>query len=736
MDIVDRGQSTGPSDAMHDETRPSPLLGSEDRLDSEDGILKRLRRRKLIFALAFTLVVAAVTGVYVILPRVYKADAIIAIAAPDNTLGGLSGNETRLTIGDTMDLESQAVIVASPMIIRDLLAEPGIRDTLIAECEFRRAPSWKQTIKAKLGLAPRRSCASEFDDTATTVAAVEERLTVGSSPRSRVITVSFSSPLPSVAQKVANGVVRAYMGAEEKEKLQPRDQAIAWLQAELQRVSSRLESTEAQIQAFLHANGVVNGQKGPIASEQLTNLAALLAQAEADQAAASGRLQQARAGSLTAGALDNRAVSDIKQQLATVSGQLALLSARYGSAAPQVTELDQQQRTLQRMLVQETSAVTRSATTDYQAATDRVASLTQQVEALKQDVRGSDDASTQVASLQRSAATDHDLYLDLSRGLNKLQTERRLVTTNVHLVSLAEFPQRVFFPKPSSFVLAGLLLAVAAGVLCALGSDRIDRTLRAASSLSDHARMRVLTHIPHVSRIGRGSARVAKRIENPSEFQEAIRILYAECLLLGSSSRSSRPRSIMFTSADSGDGKSTVILALGHFAAAASQRVLILELDLRRPSIARSMSLPVMPGVTDVLRGTAQYEEAISHPRASLDVMAAGTPTMISTELLGGIRLRQLLTWATASYDLVLIDAPASRTVPDARILARDVDRVIYCARWGHSKTAYVATGATEIRMSGGRIMGLVLNQVGRAHYSHYDDSRLPAGTYPAALQA
>ena len=730
MDLIPRDPSGNPAYPHH--SMPELMLPPQPSAPPADSsILLRLRRRKLLFLSVFLLTLGLVAGAYMYLPPSYRAEASITISPPERILATQQGADAAQTIGDTSDLESQAVILSSPLLIRELLKIPAIQADLIAECEASRPPEWKQQIKDLLHMKPFVSCPAQLADTTGMVTSLRERLAVATNGRSRVINVAATSALPEVAQAIANGIVQAYLDARIREKLQPRDEAIEWLRGESQRVSGRLKSTESQIEAFLHSKGVVRGQVGPIASEQLTSLAQQLSIAEADRAAAAGRMQQANAqGGATTGVLDNRGVSDIKQQLALVNSQMAQLAARYGSSNPALVELQQQRRSLESSLGRETSLVTRSAQADYNAANSRVTTLRSQLDSLKQDVRGNDDATTQVASLQRDATTDRELLVDLTKNLNQLETNRRLATANARLVSFAELPQTVFFPKVTTFAMTGLLLATAFAVVATLLRDRADPTIRAIDGLEDAARLRVLARVPHVSRMGR-SGQLDKKMSQPSAFQEAIRGLYAECLLLRSQRRRERPlRSVMVCSASKGEGKSFITLSLAHFAAAAGQRVLILECDLRRPSIGRSLRLPAVVGVSDVLRGTTTPEEAVVRAASDrLDVIVAGRPTMDSAELLGGPEMRKLLDWAFGRYDLVLIDTPPSRSLADTRILAPEVDGILYCAQWGHSHTESVVEGVAEVRASGGNVLGLVLDRVEPDHYRLYDTSN-PADLY------
>ena len=699
-----------------------------DAPDAEGGIMLRLQRRKLLFASVFIVAIASVAGAYLLLPPTYRAEASVTIVQPERILASQQASDAQQSIGDSSDLESQAVILSSPLMIRELLTRPAIQADLLRECQASQRPEWQREVRDLLHLKPAPACTEQLADLTGLVGSIRGRLGVATNGRSRVINVTFNSPLPDVAKSVADGIAVVYLDSRIREKLQPRDGALEWLRDETRRVAARLKSTETQIDAFLHSKGIVRGQVASIASEQLSSLSQQLAIAQADRASAAGKMQQASNGGATSSVLENRAVGDVKQQLATVSAQVAQLSSRYGSANPALRELLDQKRGLEGMLGRETGLVNRSASADYQAANSRVVTLTQQIDGLKRDVRGNDNAETQMASLQRELLTDRELYLDLTKSLNQLETNRRLVTANAQLVALAELPPSVFFPKISTFAMTGLMLATALATITALLRDRADRTIRTVDGLEDATGLRVLARVPHVPRVGRGASLLVKRMQKPSAFQEAIRGLYAECMLLGSKrQRERRLRSLMICSAGTGEGKSFVTLALAHFAVGAGQRVLILECDLRRPSLARSLHLPPREGMTDILRGAVTATEAVVATRIpNLDVILAGVPAMDSTELLGHPRMGQVLEWAETRYDLVLIDTPPSRLLRDARILASEVDGILYCAQWGRSHTAAVLEGVAEIRADGGRVLGLVLDRL------ESEDDRLYGGRHQA----
>jgi uncharacterized protein involved in exopolysaccharide biosynthesis len=182
-------------------------------------------------------------------------------------------------------------------------------------------------IKERL-LGPALPCTAQVDDTTAEVAALQNRYAVVASGRSRVIDIAYSSPSATVAPLMANALVQAYLELRTNEKLTPRDAAIAWLRTEIARLGAKLKASETTIEAFLSSHDMVKGQTASISSERLSSLSQQLATAEADQAAAAGRLSQTgRTGTDTQDVLNSRTVSDLKQQLSLVNGQVAQLSA-------------------------------------------------------------------------------------------------------------------------------------------------------------------------------------------------------------------------------------------------------------------------------------------------------------------------------------------------------------------------------------------------------------------------
>ena len=678
--------------------------------DKSNGLLSRIRRRKVIVAGLFVVVASVFAGLFYVLPVSYSAEAQVVVASNERVVAG-AGDAPSQMVGDQADIDTQMVEIGSAALMRQVLSAPGVSQALQQECEAQAA----RFHPRQLWSDKPKPCSDQVADTTGTVARMMGQYNIANSGHSRVISIAYRSPIATVSQLMANRLAAAYLDAGKQRELSSRDGAVSWLTSETERVRGDLTATEAKLQDFRASHGLARGQAATISSERLSELSQQLSLALATRAAAAAALAQ-RAGGVSSlpSVLDSRSVSDVKQQLSDVNAELAQQQARYGSAYPAVIALQQRRDSLRVELVSEVGRVSQSLQHGYDAASRQVADLTAQLNQSQQHVGVADQAEGTASGLQRELAVEQELYLDTVKKLNALQTDRRVLTGNAELVSYAELPLAPSFPRKLPFVIVGLLLAAGAGIAGGLLKDMSDSTVRASGSL------RQLTGIPVLALVPRLRGKPTPSLVNqPSALQEAIRALYARCQLAGMHNKT-----LLVTSSRPGDGKTFTTLAIAQFVAKTGRRVLAIEGDLRRPTFARALGVSRQMGLTDLLRGTATPDDVIfTLPTTGLDVITAGSPTVDSTDLLSGQPLVDLLAWARQNYDLVILDSPPCLSVMDARILARRTDGVLYCARWGHSELASVSEGIEDLRASGGTMLGMIIDMVPGEQYPLYDST-------------
>ncbi|RAI38844.1 GumC family protein [Rhodoplanes roseus] len=687
------------------------------------GLLVRLWRRRGLAAAVFVGTMALTVGALMVIPVSYLATGSVIVAEQEPGVPNASGAWAQ-KIGDPADLESQLLLVRSPRVMRLAMGTPGAREAVLKECRY-------QAGRGLLGaLLPSRedACAKLTPDSEELIEYVMARYKVGSVGRSRIINIAYQSALPDVAQTLADALVTAFLDDQKAGLSSSREAAATWLWQELKQLDAEVRQSDATIQEFRRAKGLMRGATAPISSERLSSINQQLAAAEAARAEAAARLREVKASQArgTADApsvLASRSVADLKQQLTLVTGQLASTAFTLGAKHPSLRALQRERDILEERLTQEVATVAASAQKTYDAADALVASLKEQADTIKAEVAAATADEASIESMVRSADIKRQKYSELYKRASELETERRVMLGSTRLVSLAEYPTKPFFPKKLPFLAAGLTLASLLAFAAALLRDRADGSVRASGDLAVVAGAPIFAELPRVAKapatpvLGMLLSRQAElpldgalqKARHDPHLQDALRKLYAGIVLAGSNDRF---RTILVTSPAPNEGKTFTTLALAQLVAATGRRVLVMECDMRRPTFATALDLAGGPGMTAVLEGKFPLREAVVRTGIpNLDAIPAGRPTAASTELLMSKTMVEVLRFAE-TYDLVLIDSPPADSVMDAHVLAKHVDGVLCCTRWGRSSVAGAAATIEGLRAAGGNVFGMTITMV------------------------
>lgn len=692
------------------------------------GLLARLGRRKAWCLLGFVVTAAAVAVGFSALSPTYRASAALMVASNEAVLRTGTSTAEAQRLGDPADIESQMLLLRSPRLARMILDDPRVGDALAADCEATRQGTWMTALIARV--LPPASCEEIATDRKAALQRLASGFSIGPTGRSRVIEVSFVSPVPEAAVVIPNALVDAYLRDDKERKVDTHDNAINWLNDEIQRSGQELRAAEQNVESYRSQHGIVRGQQASISSERLSALSTQLAVAQAAYAQALSRLTKYAGGGDMQEVLNSRTVGDLKQQSAQNAGRLAELRRRYGDGHPSVLAAADQGREVERRLGQESRQIGVSLQRDVQAASARIAELKEQFDTLMRDVGNTGGAEAGIAILVRDVEARREIYVEQLKKVNVLQTERRLLTGDARLVNYAELPDRPWFPKRLPFVMVGAVLASAVGAGLGLLRDRSDQTLRGTTNLPQLAGVPVAGYIPWV-RKGSGASWLEQHLGKPSPLQESVRALFGRCMLVPGRS----PKTLMVCSSEVGEGKTFLALSMALFAVSTGRRVLVIEADLRRPTFSKALQLPDSAGLSEFLRNGSPLRgkeplAGIVTSYRGLDIIPAGKPAIDSTELLSNSRLDTLLRVAVANYDLVVMDSPPTLLLMDAQVLARRVDGILYCASFGRSRLDRVLQGVRDLSGAGGRVLGIVVGGGRGGDLPRYDVAGLRSGSY------
>src|SRR5215467_5080481 len=441
--------------------RHTSILEPLTRLDA----FNRLWRQKRVFLAVFLAVIGAAIAALVLLPVRYLAAASVIVAEQEPGVANTSPAWAQ-KIGDPADLESQLLVIRSPRLLRQVMNAPGVIPAIVEECA--RGPS--------LGSAER--CQKLSTDPTSFIEYIESRYSISSAGRSRVINISYQSPLPDVAQRLANALTTAFLDDQRNEGASSREVASSWIWKELKQLDGQTREADDKIQQFRRNKGLMRGATASVTSERLTTIGQQLAAAEAARAEALARLkeiksEQERGPSDAPSVLSSRTIGDLKQQLTTVSAQLASAGAMLGPKHPSIVTLTHEQALIQQRLADEMKSIAASAQKSFEANDALVTSLKKQMDAAKSDAGSATLDEASIESMVRDTEIKRQQYAELYKKASELETERRVLVGSTRLVSLAELPNKPFFPKKVPFLAAGLTLALILGIAAALLVDSI-----------------------------------------------------------------------------------------------------------------------------------------------------------------------------------------------------------------------------------------------------------------------
>ena len=605
-------------------------------------------------------------------------------------------------------------------------ADPSIMQGIREECEHQHAISPIDRVLLFSGLSD--PCEQTLAGQEGIAAWVANHLSVHVVPHSRVITIGYRSVIPAVATKVVNSLAATYLKDKQDEISESRARAVEWLRKELAYRGEQLASSELEIVAYRRKNNLVRGQQAPILSEELSSLSQRATDVALKKAAAAAALAQlgpepfniSRALE-SAPALESRTISELRLLQATLAAKITHLATTYGEQNPVLVPLRNEQAAIGRQIEQEVRRIAAGVRQQFEQASQEASTLDRQIASVESQVGEAGTSEAVIAGKVQALRVQQEMYLDIARKIDELETERRVRKANAGLVTYAGVPTRASFPKPAIFTGIGLVLSLGVGSACALFWDLRDRSARRSDAVEAVSGLPVISRVPYARGTSGHLLQIVGYRDQPSQLQEAIRGLYGNLFILPPGR--AVPHTVLVTSAERSEGKTLITLALAVLGAKAGKRVLVIESDLRQPTFSKFLGIgSSCNGLADLLRGSAGLDDAVQRDNTyGFDFIPAGRPVLHSTELLGSERLLSLLQDARRRYDHVLVDSPPASFLMDAHILAARMDMVLFCARWGRSSLQVVADGIRTLQHSGATLTGIVLNCVRIQAVRHYE---------------
>ena len=693
----------------HTERRPVTLRSLGDTLR---------RHWWVIAASAIGLCILAIAVSLLLTPK-YDAFTKVRITPNGQSALDAEGSDRPL---DTTAVNTEVAVIGSRNVARKVVTELG----LYRDPEF---------VPVKDGEpAPPRDTAIE-----RATSSVVSRINVDRNEKSYVISIGFRSIDPVKAARIANAIAQTYVIGTADALAGTAARQSASIESRLKELGREVETADRQLAQYRIQSGISQGGTGgTITDQQIAPLSSQLATADSEAAAAQSNVAVAERQIATGGTeavsavLSSTVIADLRRQRAEAEKRSAELSARYGARYPLVLQVSQQIASLDSQIRQEAQRIIGGLRSEAAAARARANSLRSQLNVLKGAVARDDRASVAASSLERNAEAKRSAYTRLAQAAQQNNQAVRLSQPQANIIENATIPSRASFPNVKAAGAAGLLLGLALGVGGVLLIEGMQSTIRKPEDVEMLLGVPFITAVPHLRKKRRFFS--GKAINPAQTLLTKPMTVYAEAFrtirghITGNGQRASL-RVIALASTLPGEGKTTSSLSLARVMALSGDKVLLVDMDIRRAGLARMLRLDTPAGLVEVLNGEARLDDAIIDDQMpGLKLLAVRQPTFSAADLFGGGAIDDLLVQLKGRFDYILLDTPPMLGIAEARTLATKADGVLLLVKWGTTPVPVIDAALAGMEQDGTAVLGAVLTMVDPnseamgAHYysSHY----------------
>lgn len=549
---------------------------------------------------------------------------------------------------------------------------------------------------------------------------LQEHINISPIRGSSLVDIGFQSPSPALSARIANAWVEQFIASNLDRRFNSTADARKFLEEQLADLKQKLEDSERNLSVYADnkeiitlsseqtADGKTVSQK-TLASTNLEALNTALAQAIADRIAAESEARQ-RAGNKNS--LTNSALNNLREERAKVQAEYAKLLVQFEPEYPTAQALASQITALDKSITAEGTRSRIGTSARYREALDRERQLRTQVNRLKGQFSSERRDSIQYNIYQREVDTNRQLYDGLLQRYKEIGVAG-VGTNNISVVDRAQPSQSPSSPK--------LLLNIALAILAGLGlaaayvfiMEQIDQTVKDPSDLKSKLGIAPLGSIPNLEK----DDILLSLQDKKSVAWEAYLSIRTSLAFL---TDHGVPRSFLLTSTRPNEGKSTSALALAAVLASTKKRILLIDGDMRNPSLHQMLGANNADGLSNYLAGEDDLKQLIHRDETyGFDVMPAGPIPPNAAELLSSSRMQELITKLNDTYDTVIVDAPPVLGLADIPLLADSVEGVIYSIEAGGVKLRAIQSAILRVRSSHAHIFGGIVTKV-QAQHSGY----------------
>ena len=549
---------------------------------------------------------------------------------------------------------------------------------------------------------------------------------------SRLVDVKVEHSNPEKAAQIANALAKTFVENNLKQKSQASVEAVAWLKTQVEESRDKVQKSDSAVHAYLTNYNEVSLEEG----ENIVRLG--LMQAKADVSKASSLATQAARTILEIDTIlnagkpiesipqvaENATVQRLKQEVAVKEASLAAQLKRYRDKHPTIIQARSELANLKDSLQRESEIVLQSLRNNSQIYKKQEEVLQKLVVSEEKKQLQLNQLRIQYGMLKRESENNKVIYNNVLVRMKETELTSRLTSNNMRIVDVALVPRNPVKPKFMLTVVFGVFAGVAVAFGLALFVNYLDDTIRSQDDVEVYLGLPFLGYIPNIQATSIVERDLQAHLHPQSNAAEGFRTVRATLSL---TKGADKYRIISVTSTVPSEGKSLVASNLAIVQAQAGFKTILVEADLRRPTVHKVFQVQVSTGLSGYLTGEAKTADECIHKSdiPNLDVVCCGTIPSSPSELIGSQRMSQFIAELRQKYDRVVLDCPPVSAVSDPLVIGSMSDGIVFVSKFNKVRRDHALKVVQRIRNAGVHIIGVVVNDIdfeGRDsyYYSYY----------------
>jgi capsular exopolysaccharide synthesis family protein len=593
------------------------------------------------------------------------------------------------------------------------------------------APTLMTLAKRKVGLelppAPVSPTAALTDEerAAPLVPIFAQRISVVAIPLSRLMDVAVEAPEGRLAADFVNGLVQQFIKADIDARALSARQSSAWLEARLEEQRRKVEADDAALQAYKEQQNALSvGDRQNIVDQKLSDLNTAVTAARTERLAREGTYRQVEQARGDATALQivpaiasNAAIQQVRAQLDDLERQRVKLSQTFGERHPEMVRVNQAMQTTEQSLLDKVGSAADVIRNEYLNALGQEQRLQRELDSQKGDALKLNKQGLEYGRLQREAESSRQIYNALLQQTRQGDIAGLYKQSPIRILEPATRPFSPIRPARAKFALLAVTLGLFGAVGLAFAREMTDSRIKTPQQIQDYLQLPFVGLIPATAP-GDGEERPTFTDVPPTPFAEALRRVRANLRL---AAPGPEPQVLLVTSAAPQEGKTTVCVGLAQCFAIATTRVLVIDADLRRPTVHRTLHLKHAKGLAEYLSGKCEADEVVQATTfENLSVITAGTVPGNPSELLGLPRMSALLDAMRQRFDWILIDTAPVLSAPDAEQVATLASGILFIVCAEMTPRDRVLRAEQQLMRARVPFAGSVLNRAKIERHGYY----------------